>query len=222
MARPSVAHEPHENARPVSPGAVLDAVGLSHTYGAVEVLSDVSVAFHAGRGPRHHRRERRRQVDPDEDPRRAPHADARNAAARRRERIAPRPGRCRAARHRARPSGDHARPRSDGRREHVPRPRVDAGRRRRRPRHERAARTRRCAVFGVDAPVDAPVARLSIAQRQLAQIARALTVPHRVVIFDEPTASLTPVEPAALLAVDRATSRPRASRCSTSRIAWKR
>src|SRR5271166_2294245 len=42
-------------------------------------------------------------------------------------------------------------------------------------------------VFGVDAPVTLPVERLSIAQRQLAQIARALTVSHRVVIFDEPT-----------------------------------
>ena len=54
-------------------------------------------------------------------------------------------------------------------------------------------------VFGVDAPVTVPVERLSIAQRQLAQIARALTVPHCVVIFDEPTASLTPVETRALL-----------------------
>ena len=53
--------------------------------------------------------------------------------------------------------------------------------------------------FGIEAPVTVPVERLSIAQRQLAQIARALTVPHRVVIFDEPTASLTPVETAALL-----------------------
>ena len=54
-------------------------------------------------------------------------------------------------------------------------------------------------AFGVDAPVDIPVERLSIAQRQLAQIARALAAPHRIVIFDEPTASLTPVETAALL-----------------------
>ena len=53
--------------------------------------------------------------------------------------------------------------------------------------------------FGVDVPVDVPVHRLSIAQRQLTQIARALAVPHRIVIFDEPTASLTPVETAALL-----------------------
>ena len=58
-------------------------------------------------------------------------------------------------------------------------------------------------VFGVEAPVAVPVQRLSIAQRQLAQIARALTVPHRVVIFDEPTASLTPVETTALLKLIR-------------------
>ena len=45
------------------------------------------------------------------------------------------------------------------------------------------------------------VERLSIAQRQLVQIARALSVPHKVVIFDEPTASLTPIETDALLAV---------------------
>jgi len=54
-------------------------------------------------------------------------------------------------------------------------------------------------VFGVEAPVTVPVQRLSIAQRQLAQIARALAVPHRIAIFDEPTASLTPVETTALL-----------------------
>lgn len=45
------------------------------------------------------------------------------------------------------------------------------------------------------------VGRLSIAQRQLVQIARALLVPHRLVIFDEPTASLTPIETDALLKV---------------------
>lgn len=45
------------------------------------------------------------------------------------------------------------------------------------------------------------VSRLSIAQRQLVQIARVLLVPHRIVIFDEPTASLTPHETEALLKV---------------------
>ncbi|CUW96132.1 MULTISPECIES: sugar ABC transporter ATP-binding protein [Rhizobium/Agrobacterium group] len=50
---------------------------------------------------------------------------------------------------------------------------------------------------------DAIVGSLSIAQRQLVQIARVLLVPHRLVIFDEPTASLTPIETEALLNVIR-------------------
>jgi len=53
--------------------------------------------------------------------------------------------------------------------------------------------------LGAEIDPDATVARLSIAQRQLVQIARVLLVPHRLVIFDEPTASLTPVETSALL-----------------------
>ncbi len=55
--------------------------------------------------------------------------------------------------------------------------------------------------LGADIDPTAVVGRLSIAQRQLVQIARVLLVPHRVVIFDEPTASLTPIETEALLKV---------------------
>lgn len=58
-------------------------------------------------------------------------------------------------------------------------------------------------ALGADIDPRTIVARLSIAQRQLVQIARVLLVPHRVVIFDEPTASLTPHETAALLQVIR-------------------
>ncbi len=55
--------------------------------------------------------------------------------------------------------------------------------------------------LGADINPAAIVSTLSIAQRQLVQIARALNVPHRVVIFDEPTASLTPFETEAVLKV---------------------
>lgn len=55
--------------------------------------------------------------------------------------------------------------------------------------------------LGAEIDPTAIVHTLSIAQRQLVQIARALLVPHRMVIFDEPTASLTPVETEALLRV---------------------
>jgi ribose transport system ATP-binding protein len=59
------------------------------------------------------------------------------------------------------------------------------------------------ASLGADIEPTTVVSRLSIAQRQLVQIARALSVPHRVAIFDEPTASLTPFETEALLKVIR-------------------
>ncbi len=61
------------------------------------------------------------------------------------------------------------------------------------------------AVRGLGSDIDPNtiVSRLSIAQRQLVQIARVLLVPHRIVIFDEPTASLTPHETEALLKVIR-------------------
>lgn len=54
------------------------------------------------------------------------------------------------------------------------------------------------AELGARLDPDMPVRELSIAQRQLVQIARALLAPHRVVIFDEPTATLSGVEAEAL------------------------
>ena len=71
---------------------------------------------------------------------------------------------------------------------------------------DRAMRARAAealARIGSRASPDIEVRRLSIADRQLVQIARALLVPHRVVIFDEPTAVLTPVEAESLFAVIR-------------------
>jgi ribose transport system ATP-binding protein len=64
-----------------------------------------------------------------------------------------------------------------------------------------AGAARAVAALGATLDPRVPVQRLSIAQRQLVQIARALLEPRRVVIFDEPTASLTPRETDALLGV---------------------
>jgi ribose transport system ATP-binding protein len=55
--------------------------------------------------------------------------------------------------------------------------------------------------LGVDFAPDAPVAGLSIAQRQLVEIAKALSLESRVVIMDEPTSSLTLSETDRLLKV---------------------
>ncbi len=54
--------------------------------------------------------------------------------------------------------------------------------------------------LGADFGPDAPVADLSIAQRQLVEIARALSMNARIIILDEPTSSLTLAETDRLLA----------------------
>ncbi len=55
--------------------------------------------------------------------------------------------------------------------------------------------------LGVDFHAATPVATLSLAQRQLVEIAKALSLEARVVIMDEPTSSLTASETARLLKV---------------------
>ena len=65
----------------------------------------------------------------------------------------------------------------------------------------RSSTAEHLAQLGCAVHPDLRVDRLSIADRQMVQIARALLIPHRVVIFDEPTAVLTPVETAALFRV---------------------
>jgi ribose transport system ATP-binding protein len=45
--------------------------------------------------------------------------------------------------------------------------------------------------LGLELPADTPLARLSIAQRQLVEIAKALSLNARVIIMDEPTSSLS-------------------------------
>jgi ribose transport system ATP-binding protein len=57
------------------------------------------------------------------------------------------------------------------------------------------------ARLGADFRPETPVARLSLAQRQLVEIARALSLASRVVIMDEPTSSLTLTETERLLRV---------------------
>ena len=54
------------------------------------------------------------------------------------------------------------------------------------------------AQLGLDVPPETPVASLSIAQQQLVEIAKALSLDARVLVMDEPTSSLTLAETARL------------------------
>jgi ribose transport system ATP-binding protein len=55
--------------------------------------------------------------------------------------------------------------------------------------------------LGLDIPTTTPLARLSIAQQQLVEIAKALSLDARILIMDEPTSSLTLTETERLLGV---------------------
>ena len=59
------------------------------------------------------------------------------------------------------------------------------------------------ARVGLDADPETPVERLSPAQQQLVEIAKALSIDARLIIFDEPTAALTAAETESLFAVIR-------------------
>ncbi|MDI3318042.1 MAG: sugar ABC transporter ATP-binding protein [Bacillota bacterium] len=57
--------------------------------------------------------------------------------------------------------------------------------------------------LGVDLPLDQPVRRLSVAQQQLVEIAKALSARARLLVMDEPTAALSEREIEALFAIVR-------------------
>ncbi|GAB2445247.1 sugar ABC transporter ATP-binding protein [Nocardioides hungaricus] len=65
----------------------------------------------------------------------------------------------------------------------------------------RAARS--LAQLRFDARTDVPVSRLSVAQQQLVELARAISTDARIIIMDEPTASLTTAESERLFATIR-------------------
>jgi ribose transport system ATP-binding protein len=58
-------------------------------------------------------------------------------------------------------------------------------------------------VLDLDLDPRAPVSRLSVAQMQLVEIAKALSLEARILLMDEPTASITPHETEALFALLR-------------------
>ena len=66
------------------------------------------------------------------------------------------------------------------------------------------AARRSLASSAITLPLDAPARRLSVAQQQLTEIAKALCAKRALIVMDEPTAALTDREIDALFALIRA------------------
>ena len=92
-----------------------------------------------------------------------------------------------------------------------------------RPRPAARAWSSRCSRrLNVDFRPETPVAELSIAQRQMVEIAKALSLNARLIIMDEPTSSLTLSETDRLLAGRGRAQGARGRASSTSPTAWAR
>ena len=179
---------------------------ISKRFGATQALADVTLELRARRGPRARRRERRRQEHARQDPRRHPHPDTGTVGLAGEPIVLARPGPRPRAGDRGRPPGAAAVPGPVGRRERLHGPR--AGRRRFGTVDWRAMRRQAAEIFrGLDVRIDpsASVRGLSMADQQLIEIAKALSLDARVLILDEPTASLSAHEVERLFTIVRQT-----------------
>ena len=78
------------------------------------------------------------------------------------------------------------------------------------------------AQLGMTADTNATVGSLSVAERQMIAIARAVSIDSRIVILDEPTSPLTERETEMLFTIVRRLKRAAGWASSTSRTAWKK
>ena len=153
-------------------------------------------------GARPGRRERRRQVDADEDPRRRAPARRGHHRARRRAGLVQPPGPGPAGRPLHGLPGVQPAAGALGRRERLPRPRAAPPR----PRRHRpdAARHRRAARATSASPASGPAsgsARCRVAEQQIVEIAKAVSFDARIISMDEPTAALADHEVELLYAI---------------------
>ena len=170
----------------------LSLQGAAKTFGPVIALADGTIQLARRRDPRPRRRERRRQVDARQDPRRAVPPRRRRVPRRRRGRRVPH------ASPTARPPASRSSTRSRPSSPTSPSPRTSSSAASRRAALgliSRAAMRRRPANssprLGVPIDPDRVAEGLSIADQQIIEIAKAISLDAKVLIMDEPTAALS-------------------------------
>ena len=193
----------------VSRPPALEMRGITKRYPGVVANDGIDLDVRPGRDPRPARRERRRQVDPDEHPVRAGHARtrARSSSTARPSRSSG-PSDAIAARHQHGPPALHA---GAG---PVASPTTSCSARRRWPTRSSSTGTRpsRRIIelgkrFGFEIDPDVKVEALSVGWQQRVEILKALYREARILVLDEPTAVLTPQETKEIFAVLRRLAR---------------
>ena len=172
--------------------------GISKAFPGVQALDDVSFDCAAGEVHAHLRRERRRQIDADQDPRRRLSTRRRPHAHRRREVVFAHP----VAARRAGVGIVHQELSLLPDRSVAENIFLGASRRAMAAwtaRRCARARARLLARLRSTVDPDARAGDLSIAEQQMAEIAKALAIEPRILVMDEPTAALDDSEASRLL-----------------------
>ena len=184
---------------------LLEVAHVRKAFPGVLALDDVAVPPEARPCARADGRERRRQVDADEDHRRHLHARLRLVQAQGPGDQAHFAARCAAIRHRDDPSGAQPDGLYDGRRKHLASPRAAQRPGLRQSPRDAAARPRD--LFDrleIDIDPEIEVRDLSVASRQMVEIAKAVSYDSDILIMDEPTSAITEKEVAHLFRIIRA------------------